>query len=237
MQIHLRHISAKECWEHIIWTHNNYHTQLKQFGYKYNNFVPNDKRIHEFMNIEKPTPKQIKYYRDIFFNDIYNENDLRRLDDIILNNVIPNFQRGIDKKIVPLLNAWNVQIPEHLYIECYYGLGGAYQYGNPPGIIFRMSEFQGNQYGILNLYFHEFVHILIEEPIIKKYKVPHNIKERIVDIICLELFNKPVQTMFENSFANTYITPTTIKTDLVGAVKKMMTNYNAMQQIQNAKNK
>ena len=36
--------------------------------------------------------------------------------------------------------------------------------------------------------------------------------------------------MFENSFANAYITPDVIKTDLPGAVAKMMADYAAMQQ-------
>lgn len=237
MKINLRHVNAQESWKITAWAHNNYHTKLKQFGYKYNNFVPNDKRIHEFMEIKKPTPEQIKYYRNLFINEIYKESDLTRLDATITNDVIPNMLRAIEKQIVPLLASWNAQLPEHIYIQCEYGLGGAYAYGRNPGIILRMSEFQGNQYGLLNICLHEFVHILIEEPIIKKYNIPHNIKERIVDIICLELFNKPVQTMFENSFANTYITPEVIRTDLIGAVKKMMTEYNAMLQIQNTKDK
>ncbi len=76
---------------------------------------------------------------------------------------------------------------------------------------------------------HEFVHILIEEQIISKYNVPQDLKERIIDIIGLELFNKPVQPMFEKSFANAYITTNTIKTDLSGAVAKMMKDYTKTQ--------
>ena len=62
--------------------------------------------------------------------------------------------------------------------------------------------------------------------------LPQNLKERIVDLICYEYIKKPVQSMFEESFANAYITPETIKTDLPGAVAKMMTDYNTMQQKQ-----
>ncbi len=46
----------------------------------------------------------------------------------------------------------------------------------------------------------------------------------------LDLFKKPVQRMFENSFANAYITPDVIKTNLPGAVAKMMKDYIAIQQ-------
>ena len=82
--------------------------------------------------------------------------------------------------------------------------------------------------------FHEFVHMLIETSIIQKYHVPQNLKERIVDLICYEYIKKPVQPMFEESFANAYITPEAIKTDLPGAVQKMMMDYTILQQNQNS---
>ena len=229
MQINLKHISATESWKNIVWTHNNYHTKLKKFGYRYERFVPNDERIYEFMNIEKTNLEQIKHYREIFINQIYKESDLTRLNDMITNDVIPNMLRAIEKQITPLLSSWNAQLPEHIYIQCEYGVGGAYEYGKNPGIILRMSEFKGNQYGLLNICLHEFVHILIQKQIIDKYNVPQDLKERIVDIICLELFNKPVQPMFEKSFANTYITPEVIKNNLADAVKKMMSDYKKYQ--------
>jgi hypothetical protein len=54
--------------------------------------------------------------------------------------------------------------------------------------------------------------------------------ENIVDIICLELFYIEPRNYFDRSFANSYITANAIKTDLVGAVKKMMADYALMQQ-------
>lgn len=97
--------------------------------------------------------------------------------------------------------------------------------GKNAQIILRVSNAKRNDFGIRQTMLHEFVHILIEEQIIAKYNVPQDLKERIVDIIGLELFNKPVQSMFEKSFANAYITPEAIKTNLIGAVEKMMTDY------------
>jgi hypothetical protein len=87
---------------------------------------------------------------------------------------------------------------------------------------------------MLGTILHEFVHILIENQIIRKYNVPQNFKERIVEIICQELFNKPVRQRFINLFLDKYITPETIKTDLPGAVQKMMTDYIILQQKQNS---
>jgi hypothetical protein len=73
---------------------------------------------------------------------------------------------------------------------------------------------------------------LIEKPIIEKYNVPHNFKERIVDTIGQEFFGRYVQESFINPFVDKYITPAAIKTNLTAAVQKMMTDYNALQRQQ-----
>ena len=87
--------------------------------------------------------------------------------------------------------------------------------------------------GLYSTFMHELVHLLIEEPIIMKYNVPQDLKERIVDLICLETIGRPVQEWCKESFANSYITPEVIRTDLDSAVKKMMADYNAIKQQQN----
>lgn len=237
MQINLKHLNAEESWDYILGFHERYHSRLKHFGYKYHSFVPNDKHMHDFIEIEKPTPEQIQHYHDVFVNEIYNPSDLSRFDEIITKEVLPNFERAIDKQIVPLLSAWHATMPEKLTIECLYGNGGSYDYGTNPRIIWRMSEFNGNKYGILGDFLHEFVHILIEKPIIIQYNVPQDLKENIVDIICLELFGSESKNNFNKSFANSYITPNTMKTDLADAVKKMMTDYTALKQAQSTKDR
>ena len=237
MQINLKHLNVEESWKYILRFHEQYHTRLKHFKYKYHSFVPNDKRVHDFIEIEKPTPEQIQHYHDVFVNEIYNPSDLSRFDEIITKEVLPNFERAVEKQIVPLLSTWQTKLPEALGVECLYGNGGSYGYGTNPRIIWRMSEFNGNKYEILGEFLHEFVHILIEIPIIIQHNVPQDLKERIVDIIGQELFNKPVQPMFENSFANAYITPAVIRTDLDSAVKKMMTDYTALKQAQTTKDR
>ena len=225
-------MDADSCWKTIVDMHNDYHQNLKQHKYTYNQFVPNDKRMHEFMEIEKPTPAQIKHYHDIFVNEIYNEKDLNKCDETILNSVIPKMQMAIDGKIKPLANKWGIKLPEQLDIVCAYGCGGSYYLTTPPFILFRVSDFpaDGSPYG---MFIHEFVHLLIEEPIIIKYNVPQDLKERIVDLICLETISRPVQEWCKDSFANTYITPGAIQGDLESAVKKMMADYNAIKQQQN----
>ena len=237
MQINLKHLNAEESWNYIQWFHERYHSKLKHFKYKYHYFVPNDKRIHDFIETEKPTPEQIQHYHDVFVNEIYNPSDLSRFDEVITKEVLPNFERAVEKQIVPLLSAWQTKLPEKLGIECLYGDGGSYGYGTNPRIIWRMSEFNGNKYEILGEFLHEFVHILIEEPIITQYNVPQNLKENIVDIICLELFGREPRNHFDRSFANAYIIPEAIRTDLAGAVKKMMADYTTLKQAQSTKDR
>ena len=231
MQINLRHMSAIDCWETIVDMHSDYHQNLKQHKYTYNQFVPNDKRMHEFMEIENPTPAQIKHYHDIFVNEIYNEKDLNKCDETILNSVIPKMQMAIDGKIKPLANKLGIKLPEQLDIVCAYGRGGSYYPGEKPVILFRVSDYPAD-WSPYGMFMHEFVHILIEEPIIIKHNVPQDLKERIVDLICLETIGRPVQERFKDSFANTYISPQTIHGDLESAVKNMMMDYTAIKQRQ-----
>ncbi len=235
MQINLKHMGADSCWKTIVDMHSDYHQNLKYHKYTYNQFVPNDKRMHEFMEIETPTQAQVQYYHDIFLNEIYNENDLKKFDTGIIHQVIPKMQMVIDDKIKPLVNKWGIKLPEQLDIVCAYGCGGSYFPGATPIILFRASDHSG--IGLYSTFMHEFVHLLIEEPIIMKYNVPQDIKERIVDLICLETIGRPVQEWCKDSFANSYITPDAIRTDLASAVKKMMADYTAIQQAQTTKDR
>jgi hypothetical protein len=192
--------------------------------------------MHEFMEIENPTHEQVKHYRDIFLNEIYNESDLKKLDNTIINSVIPKMQMAIDGKIKPLANKWGIKLPEQLDIVCAYGCGGSYDSGKKPVILFRVSDYPTDSSPYAT-FIHEFVHILIEEPIIIKHNVPQDLKERIVDLICLETIGRPVQEWCKDSFANAYITPEAIRTDLAGAVRKMMADYTALKQAQTTKDR
>ena len=229
-------MNAEQCWNVIVDMHNDYHQNLKHHKYTYNKFVPNDKRMHEFMEIENPTAQQVEHYRDIFLNEIYNESDLKKLDNTIINSVIPKMQMAIEGKIKPLANKWGIKLPEQLDIACAYGWGGSYYPGEKPVILFRVSDYP-TELSPYRTFVHEFVHILIEEPIIIKYNVPQNLKENIVDIICLELFGLEPINHFDRSFAKTYITPEAIRTDLVGVVKKMMADYTTFKQAQSTKDR
>ena len=236
MQIKIEHLDAESAWQRIIRAHEGYHTNLKNYKYSYEMFIPNDDRIREMFEQPKLTEQQIQHYHDIFVKEIYKLSELTHKDADI-NSAVQMFQNMIETKIKPLLPAWNAKMPKILTIECEYGRGAGYESGDNATIMFRMSNDNRNDYNIYLLLMHEFVHILIEEQIIGKYNVPQDLKERIVDIIGQELFKKPVQPMFENSFANAYITPAVIRTDLESAVNKMMTDYTALKQAQTTKDR
>ncbi len=232
MKITMRPMSVEEAWTYILWAHGNFHGELKKFGYSYNFLVPKPDNEHIKAMFEKEilTESDVKFYKDFFVNEIYDVKDLQRLDDLFEKSVKANLERGINKFLVPLLPSWNATLPETLEILCTYGGGAGYWRKNDKQAIiyFRMSRYLGNEFGMCDIFFHEFVHMLIEEPIIQKYKVPQDLKERIVDLICYEFIQKPVDELFANSFANAYITPEAIKTNLPATVKKMMADYNAM---------
>lgn len=234
MQIALKHMNAEEAWQFILRRYNMYQSKLKKFNYSPNGFIPmRHPKMHEMFQQPKLSDAQIQYYHDIFVNEIHNPKYLTKQDKNI-QKAIPIFEQTIESRIKPLLGAWNATMPETLTILCTYGFGASYGTGKNAKIFLRISNTRREiDFGVCPLMLHEFVHILIEEPIIAKYNVPQDLKERIVDIIGLVLFNKPVQQAFENSFANAYITPDVIKTDLSSAVAKMMKDYTAIQQKRN----
>lgn len=224
MKLTFRPASAKEAWDFLIGRHKSYHQHLKHFGYKYDMFIPDNDAMREMYDQPNLTPEQTAKYRDIFLNQIYNINDLQQLDSVLASEAIPALQT-VNDVFTPLAKQWGITLPPAVEIVTHYGYGGSYDYENP-AIIFRM--FRKGRYNPANaagLLQHEFIHILIEKPIIKKYNVPQDLKERIVDIIGFEYFGIPVQSRFEKSFANKYITKETIEKDLPGAVQKMMSDY------------
>lgn len=237
MQISVRPMTADEAWKYILERHTAFHNSLKKFGYKYNTWVPkpNNEHIKAMFEKEKLSDQEIVQYKEFFINNIYNVEDLKRYNEHLNSFVVPMLERGVKKFLVPLLPSWGAKLPDELTILCTYGSGASYSEikGGKATITFRISRYPDNKQVMLETMLHEFIHIMIEQPIIRKYDVPQDLKERIVDIIGFELFDKvSVQERFANSFANAYITPETIKTDLPGAVRKMMTDYKILHQKQ-----
>jgi hypothetical protein len=161
-----------------------------------------------------------------------NRQKLRKLTDNF-SNILSNELHNISKKF----NQWQIKNDiSNLVVKTTFGCGGSYNATkNNPGIILRITGMQ-NEQDIIDTAKHEFIHILIEENIINKNHVPQLIKEAIVDIIGLELFDIPPQgKQIKLDFAAKYINIDTITENLSGAVEKMMTDYNTL--MLNQKNK
>lgn len=234
MQINVKHMTAEEVWQFILQRHRLFHTELKHFGYKYNSVVPkpNNPIVKEMFEKETLTDEDIKKYSTFFKQEIYNVNDLTKYDDMLKSYVVPMMERGINKFLVPLVKSWNATMPDELDILCTYGQGAGYsaKSDKKAQIVFRMSRYPDNKEAMLNTMLHEFIHILIEKPIIKRYDVPQDMKERIVDLIGTEFFGDHIQERFINPFVDKYITPEAIKTNLPRAVEKMITDYIVLKQ-------
>ena len=227
MKIIMRPMTPEESWEHIMDNYNMYHKKLKHFGYRYNSFIPGTDFIKQMFEQENLTPEYIHQCKEKFINNVYDEKALHHLDDIFNNGVKQKFEQVVNECLVPLLPSWNTVMPKTLELRCTFGQGSGYWRLDDDTMVmlFRMSRFPDDATALLNIMFHEFVHMLIEKSIIQKYHVPQDLKERIVDLICYEFVKKPVQPMFEKSFANGYINLDVIKNDLPGAVAKMMADY------------
>ena len=229
MHITYRPMTATEAWTYIEKLHQSFHSHLKHFGYKYDMNIPDHPAMRKMYENEKLTLDQIQKYRDIFISKIYNVNDLKKLDSILAMTAIPALKTAVNI-LAPLAKRWGINLPDKVEIVTTYGDGGAYDSGGAwiikmfrPGKSYNPLVFERESV-------HEFIHLLIEWPIIKKYNVPQDLKERIVDIIGQEYCNIPVDDMFDNqrfedSFANKYITREAIENDLPGAVRQMMNDY------------
>lgn len=232
MNIKFRALTADEAWQYVLYTHAQYHKYLKPFGYSYDMFIPHWSLFDEMFEIAQPlNPQQELLYRDKFLSK-YNEAHLHIQDEFLKSEALLALERAVDT-LAPFAKKWGIKIPDDVTIKTTYGYGASY---NPNGnnIILRVTRYPAER--IVHTLRHELVHLIIEKPIIEKYNVPQDLKERIVDIICYEYFGTKPQDMFINSFANKYINRTTIESDLPGAVKKMMADFALVnQKIANAK--
>lgn len=223
MKVNFKIMTAAQAWRFICGVHRQYHRELKPFGYKYDMFIPQWPFLDEMFATARPTAEQIEQWHDTFIHR-YRAEHLRACDTILETQARPALEHVADT-LAPFAKKWGVKIPDEITIMVTYGNGGSY-WPEKKQITLRATRMPPAN--IAHVLQHELVHIIIEKDIIGKYNVPQDLKERIVDIICQEYFDKEPQQMFLNSFANKYITRAAIESDLPGAVKNMMTDYTTM---------
>ena len=160
--------------KNIQFYHNN--------GYKLS--MPNDEIVNTLIQKNKTNKlsnKDWEIFKSVFLERIYNKSYYSVSYEIVKSNLLSA------NKAIELFrgyqNKWNFYIPrKYTIVLTLYGPGGSY---NPnSGKIFLMTTKYGNfkrSKNPLETIFHEAVHIGIENVVIKKYKVSHWMKERIVD--------------------------------------------------------
>jgi hypothetical protein len=196
-----------------------------QYGYDVLQWMPDWKKcIDAFTD---PNRKNIESLRQEFVTCVYDEKDLTKHDEYIKSVMIPDLVRFAES-FGGIMERQGVIIPAVCAIYSAYGNGGSYdpEAGNE-GMTLRVSGIT-EPARITRVAKHEFAHILIENPIIQKYNIPHNMKEAIVDIICELYFGKRVQKFAILPFVRKYINKNAIENDLTGAAVKMLDGYNAM---------
>ncbi len=176
-----------------IWRTINDINFLEQQGYKIN--LPKDDLIDSLL---------VKSKKGNFGNDdfspIYN-----LLESKIYNN--SNYKKALEKvqnqeqlinDIIHQINlskrnwTWDFKMFESYdVVFTLYGSGGSYDPDNGTVTLFTTLEGDFMNYKKpANTIIHEIVHMGIEESIIRKYNLPHGLKERIVDTIVYILFKK-----------------------------------------------
>lgn len=72
MQITIRPMTAEEAWNYILERHAAFHHSLKNFGYKYNTWVPkpNNEHIKSMFEKEKLTDQDIRFYKNFFITSL-----------------------------------------------------------------------------------------------------------------------------------------------------------------------
>lgn len=126
--------------------------------------------------------------KEVFFTEIYNISlynhslqDLKESESLIT--------RGLEK-LATLKENWGFNLMgKYEIVLTLYGPGG--DYNSKKGIVRLFTTPHGKfkrstGYEVL---LHEIVHIGIEEAIVKKYKLSHWEKERLVDLICSQYLN------------------------------------------------
>jgi hypothetical protein len=138
-----------------------------------------------------------KEYREKFYS---NGIETLNQDENTIKDVFPIFLK--------LYKAWGFEMfPTYTVKLTKYGPGGSY---NPnTGEITMLTTVDGRfkQLNPTNTIIHESVHMGIENLIVKKYKLTHTEKERLVDLICMNLFQGNLKDYRIQSIGDSKIDP------------------------------
>lgn len=137
------------------------------------------------------------------------------------------------KKIFPILlefnRKWGFKIfPQYVIALTRYGPGGSYDASSGKVIMMTTRDGKFKKSYPAHTPAHEMIHIGIEENIVKRFRLTHEEKERLVDLIILNKFCNLLQEyrsqQIGNSKIDQYITNQTLD-DLPSAIKRYVDKW------------
>ncbi|HOZ55613.1 MAG TPA: hypothetical protein PLH29_00030 [bacterium] len=173
--------SLREVYEEMDW-------------YKKHNYEPHLPEHSKFKEIEKISDKEDidwEKLKEIFANEIYNDNYTHELEGIKQQE---SFLMEAVARLRSLKEKYNLEIfSTYEIIFKTYGMGGTYGVGADRGkVILRKNDNPDFNYGITCI--HEMIHIGIEKSIVQEHDLSQSAKERLVDLIIREDFGDMAPT-------------------------------------------
>jgi hypothetical protein len=148
---------------------------------------------------------------------------LIKQNEKLLNRLIHQLRKNLPK-------CWKFKLfPTYQVNLTLYGSGGSYDPDRGSIIIFATRDGRFKQYkNPANTIIHEIVHMGLEYPIIRKYKVPHGSKERIVDTFVWLHFKKHLPEYYIQNMGDkrldVYLKQVKDLENLESIVKKVLSN-------------
>ena len=173
IKINIQYSVQKEV-ERVLDTINRIDGSIKR-GYDIEKLLfPQNLSYKDFKLMDKKQIEEL-IIKEYDINDY--EKNIKYIQDRWIQ-IEPNLSKGIEKMKIPLIPKFNI-------IFTKYGIVGSYC--SPNTIIVNFQKFYYE--GVLRSIIHESIHLIIN-PFILKYKIDHWSKERIVDLIFLDIFPK-----------------------------------------------
>lgn len=160
----------------------------------------------------------------------------KKITKKVINNIITDefkqykpLQKYYEKKISAIINkeqkkiynyfaSFDFSFPDLINIMfTAYGPGGGYHL--PNNIIIKFNKEKNINKTFQNI-IHEMIHLLIEKPFIKKYKIKHENKEAIVDLLCI---TSNIDSLYSNYKMQSISDITNIKKQLNEIIPKRNT--------------
>lgn len=158
---------------------------------KYNILLPTENQIFReyYENGSSLKPQEESELRNIFKNTYSNDSyDVGKycnaIDEILSRE---EMKESIDT-LRKLNEEWGFKLPkDYSILLTKYGGSGSYGYVND-SITYNIAQRDNSKNTFIRVVLHEAMHIGIEESIIRKYKLTHLEKERVVDLMCKNIY-------------------------------------------------